>query len=220
MYTNNRKLDLNSYINTLWNYFQSYNKSFNKDNINQGSKWLNILIKSDLNLNRNTIIKLIDDPNTIFELTKYVDTSLNQIQVLKLKFYIIIYWLNYLLLIENNDKHSNTIFNFDHSILTNWSDTIDSITSVFESRNNILIYNKNTIKSSLKKLENIKLQHANIDNVHQVELESQLTTINYIIELESITILKQLNKNIEDLNNPKYKNMNDIFENFLHNERL
>ena len=48
MYTNNRILDLNSYINTLWNYFQTYNKSFNKDNIGQENNWLGILEKSDL----------------------------------------------------------------------------------------------------------------------------------------------------------------------------
>jgi len=79
MYTNNRILDLNSYINTLWNYFQTYNKSFNKDNIGQENNWLGILEKSDLNLNRNTIIKLISNPNTIFKISKYKDISLNQI---------------------------------------------------------------------------------------------------------------------------------------------
>jgi len=189
MYTINKHLEFNSYINTLWDYFQSYYKSFNKDN-NQASKWLNIIDKSNLNMNRNTIIKLINEPNIIFKLTKYVDTSINQIQILKLKFFIILYWLNYLLLVENKNSNSNNSFNFEHILLINWIDSIDSVIRIFESINGILVYNKDTIQNNLIKLENIKYPEKN--------LESQLNTFKNILNLKSIDILRQLSKILKD----------------------
>ena len=83
MYSNIIDLELNSYINCLWNYFQSYNKSINKSINNQESKWLKVLERSKLNMNKETIKRLIQDPNNIFKITKYKDISLNQIQLLK-----------------------------------------------------------------------------------------------------------------------------------------
>ena len=59
MYSNNKDLELNSYINCLWNYFQSYYKSINKNINKQESKWLKVLERSKLNMNKNIIRKLM-----------------------------------------------------------------------------------------------------------------------------------------------------------------
>ena len=87
-------MDLNSYINCLWNYYQSYLKSDSSNDNKQDNKWLKILERSKLKLNQNIIFKLLRDPNNIFKIVKFVDLDINKIQVLKLRYFIILYWLN------------------------------------------------------------------------------------------------------------------------------
>ena len=73
--------------------FSSFN--FNEEYIYK------VIERSKLKLNRDNIKKLIEDPNNIFKITKYTDSSLNQIQLIKLRYFIVLSWLNYLLLMEN-----------------------------------------------------------------------------------------------------------------------
>ena len=49
------KLDIKTYINCLWNYFNTFCDSIKKKNKNQEKKWLKILERSALNLNTDTI---------------------------------------------------------------------------------------------------------------------------------------------------------------------
>lgn len=108
-----KDLELNSYINCLWNYFKSYYQSINKNLNNHESKWLLILERSKLKLNMEEITNLLKDPNNIFKITTYVDANLNQIQILKLRYFIVIYWLNYLVIMVNaKNKQYITFDNF------------------------------------------------------------------------------------------------------------
>ena len=222
MYSNNKDLELNSYINCLWNYFQSYYKSISKNINNQESKWLKVLERSKLNMNKNIIKKLIEDPNNIFKFTKYKDISLNQIQLLKLRFFIVLYWLNYLLIFENSNKHT-VYLKFDHYLLENWSDSIDTIISIFESRNDILISERDVIYNNLKELENLKLKYPQLDEIHQKRLESQLKALRYILNLESSDELRNLSRMLRELNSSNFdklgnisNNIDDIQSNFNH----
>ena len=207
-----KDLELNSYINCLWSYFQSYYKSINKNIKNQEIKWLKILERSTLKLNKNKIESLIKEPNYIFKITKYKDINLNQIQLIKIRFFISLYWLNYLLLIVNSNKKIN-IFSFDHFLLINWTDSIDTIISIFESRNELLILERDTIYNNLKELEKIKLKCPNLDDIHQKRLESQLKALRYILNLESTDDLRELSNNLKELNVLKLENINSIFDN-------
>ena len=101
MYNNETKFD--SYINCLWNLFQSYNKSIKKNLKYKEKSWLKILEKSKLKLTKQEIINLIDNPDIIFKKTKYNDISLSKIIILKLRYGICIYWLNYLILVVNDN---------------------------------------------------------------------------------------------------------------------
>ena len=139
-----KESDLNSYINCLWNYFQSYNKSIKKKINNQEIKWLKILERSKLNLNLNEINKLLRDPNNIFKMVKFNDLDINQIQVLKLRYFIVLYWLNYLIICVNKKKKT-TVFTFNNTLLTNWSESIDTLITIFESRSDIMIAERDKI---------------------------------------------------------------------------
>jgi uncharacterized phage-associated protein len=112
-----KELDLNSYINCLWNYYQAYNKSIKKKITGQENKWLKILERSKLNLNQNLISKLLRDPNNIFKIVKFVDMDINQIQVLKLRYFIGLYWLNYLIISSNKVKNTK-IFSFNNLLVS------------------------------------------------------------------------------------------------------
>jgi len=212
MYSNIIDLELNSYINCLWNYFQSYNKSINKYINNQESKWLIVLERSKLNMNKKTIKSLIQDPNNIFKITKYKDISLNQIQLLKMRFFIVLNWLNYLLLVENNNKDIN-IFKFDHYLLENWLTSIDSIISIFESRNDILISERDIIYNNLKELEHIKLKFPHLDDIHQKRLETQLKALRYILNLESSDNLRDLNNLLKELKSSNFDILRQVPDN-------
>ena len=203
MYSNNKDLELNSYINCLWNYFQSYYKSINKNINKQESKWLKVLERSKLNMNKNIIRKLIEDPNNIFKITRYNDSSLNQLQLLKMRFFIVLNWLNCLLLIENTNKDIN-FFNFNQCLLENWSTSIDTIITIFESRNDILISERDIIYNNLKELEHIKIKFPQLDDIHQKRLESQLKALRYILNLESTDNLRELNNLLRELNSSKF----------------
>ena len=209
MYSKDLGLDL--YINCLWNYFNSYYDSLKKNIYNQETKWLKILERSKLKLDIKTIDKLIKDPNNIFKITKYKDISLNQVQLLKLRFFIVLYWLNYLLITVNSNEFKK-IFNFDEFLLINWSDSIDTLISIFESRNEILILERDKIYENLDELEKIRIKCPNLDSVHQTRLESQLKALRHILNIESSDELRDLSKLIKELNSEKFVDINNIID--------
>ena len=206
-----KELDLNSYINCLWNYFQSYNKSIKKKINNQEIKWLKILERSTLKLSQNIINKLIRDPNNIFKLVKFKDLDINQIQVLKLRYFIVIYWLNYLIISVNKNKKCN-LFSFNNFLLNNWINSIDNLIKIFESRSEIMIMERDKIFNNLTELEKIRLKCPKLDKVHQERLESQLKALRYILNIDIIDDLKHLSSKIGELNSEKYVTANNILD--------
>ena len=180
-----KEIDLNSYINCLWNYFQSYNKSIKKKINNQEIKWLKILERSRLKLNQNVINKLIRDPNNIFKIVKFEDLDINQIQVLKLRYFIVLYWLNYLVILVNKNKKTK-LFSFNNILLNNWAESIDNLINIFESRSEIMIAERDKIYNNLTELEKIRLRCPKLDSVHQERLESQLKALRYILNIDII----------------------------------
>jgi len=207
-----KDLELNSYINCLWNYFKSYYQSINKNVTNQEEKWLLILERSKLKLNKEGIMLLIKDPNNIFKITKYSDCSLNQIQILKLRYFIVIYWLNYLVIIVNN-KNSTQLFSFNNFLLDNWYESIDMLISIFESRNEVLILERNNIYENLKELERIRIRYPHLDNIHEQRLEAQLKALRHILNLECSEELRNLSNYLKDLKLNNYENIGIINEN-------
>ena len=206
-----KEIDLNSYINCLWNYFQSYNKSIKKKINNQEIKWLKILERSKLKLSQNIINKLIRDPNNIFKIVKFVDLDINQIQVLKLRYFIVLYWLNYLIIRVNKDKKEK-LFSFNNSLLSNWSESIDTLISIFESRRDIMIAERDKIYNNLTELEKIRLKCPKLDKVHQERLESQLKALRYLLNIDIIDDLRNLSSKIKMLNSEKYEMANNILD--------
>ena len=77
MYIN--ELEIDSYINCLWTYFQSYLKSIKKNIKYQEYRWLKVLEKSKLGLNKELILKYMKDPDYIFKITKYKDCNINKL---------------------------------------------------------------------------------------------------------------------------------------------
>ena len=209
-----KDLELNSYINCLWNYFKSYYQSINNKITNQENKWLTVLERSKLNLTKENIQKLLKDPNNIFKMTKYIDTDLNQIQILKLRYFIVLYWLNYLIIMVNN-KNDNKIFSFDNYLLENWFESVDMLISIFESRNEVLILERDKIYENLKELERIKIKYPNLDDVHQKRLESQLKALRHILNLESSDELRNISKLLKKLKSNNYEKINYIQENII-----
>ena len=207
-----KDLELNSYINCLWNYFKSYYHSINKNVTNQEKKWLLILERSKLKLNKEEIILLIKDPNNIFKITKYTDCSLNQIQILKLRYFIVIYWLNYLVIVVNS-KDSNHLFSFNNFLLKNWYESIDMLISIFESRNEVLLLERDNIYDNLKELERLKLKCPHLDNIHEKRLESQLKALRHILNLECCDELRKLSNLLKELKLNNYENIGLINEN-------
>ena len=210
MYNNETKFD--SYINCLWNLFQSYNKSIKKNLKYKEKSWLKILEKSKLKLTKQEIINLIDNPDIIFKKTKYNDISLSKIIILKLRYGICIYWLNYLILVVN-DKNTNNLLEFNSYLLLNWTQSIDTLISLFESRNEILIMERDKIYSNLQELEKIQIKCPSLDPIHQNRLESQLKALRYILNLEITDELRKLNRDIKNLGDPKYENIVQVLNN-------
>ena len=206
-----KELDLNSYINCLWNYYQAYNKSIDKKISGQENKWLKILERSKLNLNQSSISKLIRDPNNIFKIVKFVDMDINQIQVLKLRYFIGLYWLNYLIISSNKVK-STKIFSFSNLLLNNWSESIDRLVSIFESRSEIMISERDKIYNNLTELEKIRLKCPKLDKVHQQRLESQLKALRYILNIDIIDDLRNLSTKIRKLNSENFVMVNNILD--------
>jgi hypothetical protein len=206
-----KELDLNSYINCLWNYYQAYNKSIKKKITGQENKWLKILERSKLNLNQNLISKLLRDPNNIFKIVKFVDMDINQIQVLKLRYFIGLYWLNYLIISSNKVKNTK-IFSFNNLLLNNWSESIDKLISIFESRSEIMISERDKIYNNLTELEKIRLKCPKLDKVHQQRLESQLKALRYILNIDIIDDLRNLSSKIRKLNSENFVMVNNILD--------
>ena len=206
-----KEIDLNTYINCLWNYFQSYNKSIKTNLSNQEAKWLKILERSKLKLDEANISKLLRDPNNIFKIVKLYDLEINQIQILKLRYFIVLYWLNYLVISVNKTKKTN-LFSFNNSLLTNWSDTMDELISTFESRSEIMISERDKIYENLKELEKIRLKCPKLDTIHQTRLESQLKALRYILNIDVIDDLRNLSSKVKDLNSDKFDILNNILE--------
>lgn len=202
-------MDLNSYINCLWNYYQSYLKSDSSNDNKQDNKWLKILERSKLKLNQNIIFKLLRDPNNIFKIVKFVDLDINKIQVLKLRYFIILYWLNYLIICVNYNKNAK-LFNFNTTLLSNWSESTDNLITIFESRNDIMIEERDKIYDNLKELEKIRLKCPKLDKVHEKRLESQLKALRYILNIDIIDDLRNLSSKIKELNSDKYDILNNI----------
>jgi hypothetical protein len=207
-----KDLELNSYINCLWNYFKSYYQSINKNVTNQETKWLLILERSKLKLNKEGIMLLIREPNNIFKITKYTDCSLNQIQILKLRYFIVIYWLNYLVIVVNN-KDSTRLFSFDNFLLDNWYESIDMLISIFESRNEVLILERDNIYNNLKELEKIRIKCPHLDHIHEQRLESQLKALRHILNLECCDELRKLSNLLKELKLNNYEKIGLINDN-------
>lgn len=204
-----KELDLNSYINCLWSYFQSYNKSIKQNLENQENKWLTILERSKLKLNQNIINKLLRDPNNIFKLVIFNDLDINQIQILKLRYFIILYWLNYLV-INVNRKKKVKLFQFNSSLLRNWKESIDMLITIFSSRNDIMIEEREKIYDNLKELEKIRLKCPKLDKIHEKRLESQLKALRYILNIEIVDDLRNLSNKVSQLDSEKFNNFNNI----------
>ena len=206
-----KDLDLNSFVNCLWSYFQSYIQSIKKKIYNQENKWLKILNRSKLKLSIPIINKLIRDPNNLFKLIDYKDLDINQIQILKLRYFICLYWLNFLLIQTNNNKKKK-VFDFNEEILNNWISSIDNLISVFNSRNEIMIEERDKIYDNLSELEKIRLKCPNLDKVHQIKLEAQLKALRYILNIDMIDDLRNLSLKINELNSEKYVELNKILD--------
>lgn len=206
-----KDLELNSYINCLWNYFRSYYQSINKNLNNQESKWLLILERSKLKLNMEEISNLLKDPNNIFKITTYVDANLNQIQILKLRYFIVIYWLNYLVIMVN--AKNKQYINFDNFLLENWYESIDNLISIYESRVEVLIMERDKIYQNLKELERIRIKCPNLDKIHEQRLENQLKALRYILNLESSEGLRNLSQLLKDMRKKNYESIGLINEN-------
>ena len=204
-----KELDLNSYINCLWSYFQSYNKSIKQNLKNHENKWLKILERSKLKLSIDIINKLLRDPNNIFKLVKYNDLDINQIQILKLRYFLILYWLNYLIVTVNNQKKVK-LFEFDKGKLKNWSEAIQTLITIFSSRSEVMLNERDKIYDNLKELEKIRLKCPKLDQVHQNRLESQLKALRYILNIDLIDDLRNLNVKINELNSNKFDKLSVI----------
>lgn len=209
MYSN--ELDLNSYINCLWSYFQSYNKSIVQNLENQENKWLTILERSKLKLNITTINKLLRDPNNIFKIVKFNELDINQIQILKIRYFIVLYWLNYLI-ININKKKKAKLFNFNEDLLSNWLESIDMLVTIFSSRNEIMIEEREKIYNNLKELEKIRLKCPKLDSIHEKRLESQLKALRYILNIDIVDDLRNLRNKLDQLNSEKFNNFNEIIK--------
>ena len=210
MYSKDNSLDLNSYINCLWNYFQTYYKSIKKNLKNNENKWLEILKRSKLKLSKDRITHFISDPNNIFKVTNYKDIDINQIQILKLRYFICLFWLNYLVISENSNYEKIEII--DIFLLDNWVDSIETIISIFESRNEILILERDNIYNNLSELEKIRIRCPNLDPVHQNRLESQLKALRHILNLESTQDLRILADTLNRLKSNKYEKLNSLID--------
>jgi hypothetical protein len=209
MYIN--ELEIDSYINCLWTYFQSYLKSIKKNIKYQEYRWLKVLEKSKLGLNKELILKYMKDPDYIFKITKYKDCNINKLIILKLRFYICLYWLNFLL-IKSNDKKDRNIIQFNSYSISNWTETIDNLISIFESRNQILILERDKIYNNLQELERIRIKCPHLSPIHHKKLENQLKALRYILNLELSDELRTLNNNIKKLDSKNFCNMIEIFE--------
>lgn len=211
----NKELEIDSYINCLWSYFQSYLKSINKNIKYQEYRWLKVLEKSKLNLDKTLILKYLKDPNYIFKITKYNDSPINKIIILKLRFQICIYWLYYLLIKSNEKKDKSTgqtCINFNNMTLMNWTENIDNLISIFESRNEILIIERDKIYENIKELERARIKYPQLDPVHENKLENQLKALRYILNLEITDELRNLNRNLKKLGNDKFGCMTEVFD--------
>lgn len=211
----NKELEIDSYINCLWSYFQSYLKSISSNIKYQEYRWLKILEKSKLNLDKTLILKYLKDPDYIFKITKYKDAPINKIIVLKLRFFICIYWLYYLVVKSNERKDKNSgksSIEFNSINLMNWIENIDNLISIFESRNEILIMERDKIHENLKELERARIKYPKLDPVHQKKLENQLKALRYILNLEITDELRNLGCNLKNLGDGRFGNMTEIFE--------
>lgn len=206
-----KDLDLNSFVNCLWSYFQSYIQSIKKKINNQENKWLKILNRSKLKLTIPLINNLIKDPNNLFKLIDYKDLDINQIQILKLRYFICLYWLNYLLIQINKEKNKK-VFDFNDDILDNWISSIDNLVTIFNSRNEIMIEERDRIYDNLTELEKIRLKCPNLDIVHQEKLEAQLKALRYILNIDIIDDLRNLSYKIHELNSEKYIELNKLLQ--------
>ena len=210
----NKELEVDSYINCLWSYFQSYLKSINNNIKYQEYRWLKVLEKSKLNLDKTLILKYLKDPNYIFKITKYKDAPLSKIIILKLRFFICIYWLYYLLIKSNEKREKNSKSNIDFNSITlsNWIENVENMISIFESRNEILIIERDKIHDNLNELERARIKYPQLDPVHQKKLENQLKALRYILNLEITDELRNLNNNLKRLNEGKFGGMTEIFD--------
>lgn len=211
MYSKNNSLDLNSYINCLWNYFQTYFKSIKKNLKNQENKWLEILKRSKLKLSLDKINLLLTDPNNIFKITIYKDIDINQIQLIKVRFFICLFWLNYLII--NKDNNNENTININLYLIDNWIESIETIISIFESRNEILILERDNIYKSLSELEKLKIKCPNLDPIHQNRLEIQLKALRHILNLESTQELRNLMETLIKLKSSKFEKLSNLLEN-------
>ena len=211
MYSKNNSLDLNSYINCLWNYFQTYFKSIKKNLKNQENKWLEILKRSKLELSLDKINLLLTDPNNIFKLTIYKDIDINQIQLIKVRFFICLFWLNYLII--NKDNNNENTININIYLIDNWIESIETIISIFESRNEILILERDNIYKSLSELEKLIINCPSLDPIHQNRLEIQLKALRHILNLESTQELRNLMETLIKLKSSKFEKLSNVLDN-------
>ena len=69
-------------------------------------------------------------------------------------------------------------------MLSNWSESTDNLITIFESRNDIMIEERDKIYDNLKELEKIRLKCPKLDKVHEKRLESQLKALRYILNID------------------------------------
>ena len=208
------KLDIKTYINCLWNYFNTFCDSIKKKNKNQEKKWLKILERSALNLNTDTINLLLKDPNNIFKIVDYIDMDIYYLLLLKSRYFILLYWLNYLLI---KISYNEEIEVYNKKILLNWINSIDTLVSIFKSRNSLMLVKRDNIFKNLKELEKITIKCPNLDKIHQLKMENQLKVLRYILNIDILDELQDVNKKIKVIENNKFNNLSINFCEVLNN---
>ena len=222
------KIEINYFINCLWNYLNTYLSS-NIKNDNNEDQWFLILERSKLNMTNELINKLIRDPNNIFKIVKFTDNHINHIQILKLRFFIGLYWLNYLMII----KHKETIkinTSITNHLIDNWKDSIEQLINLIKNRGVSLLQEKKKKISNLEEIQKIKVHCPTLDTSHEERLKKQIKIISNMLDINVINdlskileVLKKIDTDefsplINTLNNIDYlyTNLNDFLEIYTH----
>lgn len=201
-------------INKLWNYFELFIYSYNKNKDYQ-MEYIDWIDKLNQTISKETIIKLIKNKEYIFEIEKYESEGLINFIDIKFRYNLLIYWMNFLLIKSEEFK----LYNIKN--INSWYENLKYIYKMISTKKNLLIEKKKLLTCDLIDIsyeKNDLKEKKDIFQKYELKINNKLELINKLIDildfLKSVELFESLDK-LRNSENKEYLtiiNINKVFE--------